>query len=148
MNIYERLKQDHDKHRQLADEIMQTSGDSEKRRRLWEQFKPEAVAHANAEEQTLYAALIEAPETQEQARHSVSEHEEADELIEELDELDMGSGGWLQKFEKLKKELEHHMDEEEKEVFVEARDVIEATEARELCGEFEERKSAEISEVS
>lgn len=145
MDIYERLTQDHDEHRKLAKNIMATSGDSKERRQLWNKFKPEAVAHANAEEQTLYAALIEDPDTQEQARHSVSEHKEADDLIEELSAMDMSSAGWIQKFEKLKKELEHHMDEEERDVFIDAKEVIDSTTARNLCGEFEERKRAELN---
>lgn len=144
MNIYSRLKKDHDEHRDMAKQIMDTSGNSEKRRQLWDKFKPEVVAHANAEEQTFYATLIEEPDTQEQARHSISEHKEADDLIEELGDMDMSSSGWIQKFEKLKEELEHHMDEEENEVFNEAKQVIDSAIADKLCNEFEERKRAEL----
>ena len=42
MNIYERIVQDHDKHRELAVQIMKTEGNSEERNELWQQFKPEA----------------------------------------------------------------------------------------------------------
>ena len=146
MDIYERLKQDHETQRDLAAQIMETSGDSEERRSLWNRFKPEAVAHANAEEQTFYAALIGRPEGQEKARHSVSEHKEADDLIEELDEMDMGSGGWIQKFEKLKDDVEHHMDEEENEVFALAQKLLSDAEERSLADEFEQRKQAELDD--
>lgn len=146
MNIYERIVQDHDKHRELAAQIMKTEGNSEERNELWQQFKPEAVAHANAEEQTFYAELIEARKSQEQARHSVHEHKEADDLIQELDEMDMSSSGWIQKFEKLKDELEHHMDEEENDVFEIARKVISNDLANDLVDKFEKRKRSEISE--
>lgn len=125
MDIYTRLKQDHDERRNLAKQIMKTSGDSEERRQLWHTFKPEALA-----QQAFYATLIEQPDTQEQARHNVSEHKEADDLIKELSDMAMSSSGWIQKFEKLKDELEHHMDEEEKEVFKKAKKVI--TEAQAL----------------
>lgn len=147
MDIYTRLIQDHDEQRNLAQAIMKTSGDSEERRQLWDTFKPEAVAHANAEEQALYAPLIEEPDTQEQARHSVSEHKEADDLIKELSEMDMSSSGWIQKFEKLKEALEHHMDEEEKDVFSKAKKVISAEQARQLADDFETRKRAELAEA-
>ena len=145
MNIYERLKQDHDKQRQLAEKILDTSGDSENRHGLWDQFKPEAVAHANAEEQTFYAALMEQPDAQEKARHSVSEHKEADDVIQELDEMDMSSGGWIQKFQKLKDELEHHMDEEENEVFKKAKNVLDAGKADQLSDDYDKRKKAELA---
>lgn len=147
MNIYERLKQDHDRQRELMAQIMETSGDTPQRRDLWQSFRLEAEAHANAEEQTFYATLIAEPDTQEKARHSVHEHEEAAELIEELCELDLGSGGWINKFEKLKRELEHHVEEEEKEVFVKAREVIDDDQARRLASEFDQRKRSELAEL-
>lgn len=141
MDIYERLEQDHDKQRQLAADLAETSGDSDERRRMFAELKTEVEAHAAAEEQTFYAALIAEPDGQEKARHSVSEHKEAADLIEELEELDMSSGGWLAKFKKLQEELEHHVDEEEDEVFVLARKLIDEQRARALAEEFNERKT-------
>jgi hemerythrin-like domain-containing protein len=124
---------------------METSGNSEARRGLWREFEPEAVSHAAAEEEVFYAALIAIPEAQEQARHSVSEHEEAASLIEELGETDMSSGAWIQKFEKLKNALEHHMEEEEKKVFSLARKLLSDGSARKMTSTFEARKRAERS---
>lgn len=147
MDIYQRLEQDHDRQRDLAARLAETSGDSEDRRQLWEAFKAEAEAHANAEEQTFYATLIENPDTQEKARHSVSEHKTASDLIEKLSELDMSSGNWLQTFQTLKDELEHHIEEEENEVFPKARSVISDDEATRLADEFETRKSEELEQV-
>lgn len=147
MDIYERLIKDHDKQKKLADRIMETSGNSDERRRLFEQFKAEAVSHANAEEQTLYAVLIEDPNSQEQARHSVSEHQDADELINELSDMNMSSAGWIQKFEKLKDELEHHIEEEEQDVFKLAKDLVSSADATEMSRMFDERKQQEEEEL-
>lgn len=142
MQIYERIKQDHDRHRDLAKQLAETSGDCPERRDLWKALKEEVEAHAAAEEQTFYATLIESPDTQEKARHSISEHKEAADLIDELSELDMSSPGWLVKFKHLKEELEHHMDEEEAEVFAAARKVID--DEQELAATFAERKADEL----
>jgi hemerythrin superfamily protein len=147
MDIYQRIKEDHRMQRDLAERILDTAGKSEERQQLWEEFQPEAVAHANAEEQTFYAALIEEPETQEQARHSVSEHKKADDLIEAISDMDMSSGGWLQKFKKLKEDLDHHMDEEEQEVFSKARKIIDEPQAKQLAQAFNDRKEAELKEA-
>lgn len=84
MDIYERLQQDHERQKELANQLAQTSGDSSERRQLFAQIKAEAEAHANAEEQTFYAASIETQNGQEQARHSVSEHKEAADLSPRL----------------------------------------------------------------
>jgi len=147
MDIYQRLKEDHEKQRKLAEQLATTSGDSKNRRHLWDEFKTELEAHANAEEQTFYAQLIEDPNTQEQARHSVSEHQTASGLIAELTELDMASGGWLQKFKKLQEELEHHLEEEENKVFEMAKDVLTEDAAKNMVGEFNRRKSDEVKGV-
>ncbi len=148
MDIYERLREDHQRQKDLASQIEGTTGDSDERRRLWDELKAEAEAHANAEEQTFYAALFEKPETQEQARHSVSEHEDASELIEELDELDMSSSGWLQKFAKLKHELEHHIEEEQNDVFPMAREVLSDDEATRMADDFDARKHDELAQFA
>ena len=97
MDIYERLKKDHDKQRELGQKIVETQGDSDDRRELWEAYKVELEAHASAEEQTFYAELMACPEASDQTRHSVSEHKEAADLVEEIDKLDMASPQWLQK---------------------------------------------------
>ena len=144
MDIYDRLTRDHNTQREMATRLAETTGDSDERRKLWDEFKPEAEAHANAEEQTFYAALIEHPEAQEKARHSISEHKEAADLIEKLSNDDMSSPGWLQNFKKLTEELEHHMEEEENEVFVKAREVISDETATQLVSDFDERKAAEL----
>ena len=144
MNIYERLKDDHGKQRGLCGGLAKTSGDSEERRRLFAALKTEVEAHAAAEEQTLYAELIAKTQTQDQARHSVAEHKEAADLIEELEATDMSSSGWIATFEKLREELEHHLDEEEADVFPEARKLIAAKRADELGTAFARLKEEHI----
>ena len=72
--IYDRLKSDHDRHRQLLSQLVETCGDSEARRKLWETFFYEVGAHAAAEEEAFYAPLMEESKGQPKARHSVSEH--------------------------------------------------------------------------
>lgn len=144
VNIYERLKQDHETQKDLAAKIAETSGDSEERRQLFARFRREAEAHANAEEQVFYAKLLKSPDSQEQARHSVSEHEEASDLLDELADLDMSSPGWLSKFKTLKDELEHHIEEEEEEVFALARSVLPENDEERMTEAFAERKSAEV----
>lgn len=144
MNIYERIKQDHRKHRDLIEGVKETSGDSSERHELWATLKAEVEAHAAAEEQTFYAALMQEPEEQEKARHSVHEHKEAADLIEELSVMDMASPGWLLKFRKLADELTHHMEEEENEVFARARKVLSDSQANDLAERFDTRKAAEV----
>tara|TARA_R110001592_G_scaffold38609_1_gene127161 strand:- start:86 stop:523 length:438 start_codon:yes stop_codon:yes gene_type:complete len=143
MNIYQRLIEDHNTQRELAEKLMETSGDSPERRALFERFKTELDAHALAEEQTFYSDLMQHPDGTEKARHSVAEHKDADDLLQELSDLEMSSGGWIHKFEKLKHEVIHHVDEEEKEVFPLARKLIASSRAEELANDFGDRKGKE-----
>lgn len=145
MDIYERLTLDHQQQKNLLELLMDTAGDSEKRNQLFAELKNELDSHALAEEQTFYSELMEIPEGTEEARHSVAEHKEADDLLAELKELPMSSGGWIHKFEKLKHRIVHHVDEEEEDVFVLARKLISPERAEALTAEFEQRKIAELN---
>ena len=53
----------------------------------------------------------------ETARHSVAEHKDLDDFVERLDATAMDSPGWLQIARQLAERLEHHLREEEQDVF-------------------------------
>lgn len=81
-------------------------------------------SHSAAEEEEFYSKLMAETWGQDAARHSVAEHHEMDEIVEELNEMDMSSPGWLTRFKTLKHDYEHHMEEEEDEVFTRAKKVV------------------------
>ena len=142
-SIYDAIKADHDQHRALLKRISDTSGDSEDRRKAWSTFYYEVKSHAAAEEETFYSKLISKIWGQDAARHSIEEHAEMDDLLEELNEMDFSSPGWAQKFETLRHDYEHHIDEEENEVFTRAREVIPESEISGYGERFEKRKAEE-----
>lgn len=117
MNIFEALRQDHDRQRELLDKLIQTSGDTAERDRLFNDLKKALQSHADAEERHFYKPLIDSDLTQDKARHSIAEHHEIDELIETLEETDYSSPGWLTYAKQLQEQVEHHLAEEEHEVF-------------------------------
>ena len=75
-DIFARLKEDHDSHRELLDKLEQTEGASDERAELFEAFNREAKSHAAAEEQALYSTMMRKPPTTSETRHSVAEHHE------------------------------------------------------------------------
>jgi len=97
--------------------LIKTHGDSDGREELFEKVKKALTRHAAAEERALYIPMMELDMTQEKARHSVAEHHEIDELVEELEDTDFSSPGWLASARKLHELVTHHLDEEEQEVF-------------------------------
>ena len=146
-DIFERLIEDHNKHRELIEQIKETASDSDDRRRLFEQFKTDASAHANTEEETLYVTIMAVSDTRVDAQHSVKEHAEIGMAFVELDEMDIGSSEWLSKFNELADDYLHHIEEEEEEKFPKSREVIDDAKAVELRDEFNARKPEEIERV-
>ncbi len=137
MNIFEALRADHERQRELVDRLVQTEGASDERRRLFEQLKAELEAHAGAEERCFYVPLMEEDLTQDQARHSVAEHQELDDFVEQLDDYDMSGPQWIQTAKELAHRLTHHLDEEEHEVFQVAGKALTETEKTELAASYE-----------
>ena len=142
-SIYDAIRADHDNHRALLNRIEDTTGDSDDRKSAWKEFYEDVKSHAAAEEETFYSKLISKTWGQDAARHSVHEHQQLDDIMEELNEGDMASPGWLNRFKTLKHDYEHHMDEEEDEVFARAQDVIPEDEIEGYGERFEKRKSKE-----
>lgn len=145
MNIFDEIIEDHEKQREQMDILANTEGDSEERKKIFDEFTKELKAHAAAEEQVFYANLMEDPDGTDKARHSVAEHSEALALIEELNNTSKSSAGWLQTFKQLKHDNEHHMKEEENEVFSRAREVFQKSEIDKMGDEFRTRKNSEIN---
>lgn len=141
--IYESIKADHDEHRKLLATIIDTEGDSATRRKAWYELYYDVKSHAAAEEETFYSKLMATEEGQDDARHSVSEHKEMDDLLEELNKIDMSSSAWLTRFRQLKHDYEHHMDEEEEEIFAKARREVHDDTDGKIASQFKERKEAE-----
>lgn len=144
--IFDRLKQDHDAHRQLFDKMAQAQRDKDEDRleKLFGQFRVEVTAHAAAEEETLYATMLARPDLREDAQHSVSEHKEIDDYLEDLDGLKFNGEAWRKTFDKMRHRYLHHIEEEEEEMFPDAAKELTAEEETKLAKLFAKRKPAEL----
>lgn len=141
--IYDEIREDHDHHRDLLNRIAETHGDSPERKKLWDAFYYDVKAHAAAEEETFYSKIMEKPDGQDDARHSVAEHKEMDDIMEELNGTDFASPGWLTWFKTLKHDYEHHMDEEEADIFPTAQKVLKNDGDGSYAARFLDRKAKE-----
>ncbi|WP_291726119.1 hemerythrin domain-containing protein [Bernardetia sp.] len=135
--IFEALRKDHDIQRDLADKLIQTSGDTEERRSLYKQLKHELKIHADGEERHFYIPLFEDEKTQEHARHGVAEHHEMDELMEKLDETDMSSPAWLTYAKQLQDKVHHHLKDEEHTIFQLAGKVLSEKQKGSLANDYQ-----------
>lgn len=146
-DIFARLKEDHDRHRDLLDRLMQTSGESEERKELFVELTKELKGHASAEEQALYSTMMRKPPTTDDTRHSVSEHHEIEEALNDLAATDMATSGWLAKFKTFDHDYRHHIDEEEEEHFPEFAEHLTDEDRQWMRSVFERRKREEKADA-
>ena len=142
--IFDKLKQDHDAHRQLFEKMADAEDDNDRLKKLFEQFRVEVTAHAAAEEETLYATMLSRPDLREDAQHSVAEHKEINDYLEELQEQTFNGSEWQETFANLKKRYLHHIEEEEEEMFPDAAAELTDEEELKLAATFARRKPAEL----
>ncbi|MCE7794985.1 hemerythrin domain-containing protein [Sphingobium sufflavum] len=141
--IFADLKKDHDNHRALLARIDETK-DKGALEKLFIEFRTEVTAHAAAEEESLYSTMLAKPDLREEAQHSVSEHKEIEDYMEEMADHDAGSVKWNAIYAQLRKRYLHHIEEEEEEMFPEASDGLSDAEEKRLATVFEARKPAEL----
>ena len=145
--IFDRLKQDHDRHRDLIARLLETEGESAERSELFEELTLELKAHAAAEEQALYSTMLRKPPTTGETRHSVAEHHEIEEALNDLAATDMASGGWLTKFKTFKHDYLHHIEEEEEDHFPDFEQYLTSDDVEYMKSVFDRRKKAEKADA-
>lgn len=136
MQIFEALRESHDRQRALAERLITTHGDSEERAELFQQLKEELLAHARAEERFFYSPLMQDDKGVDLSRHGVAEHHEMDEMIETLEETDPSSPSWISTAKKLKEKVFHHLEDEEHTFFQQAGKILTDGQKTSLAKEY------------
>lgn len=137
MNIFEALRESHDVQRELAEQLLQTSGDTPERRQLFERLKNELFAHAVAEDRYFYIPLMMTDSGLNITRHALSEHHKMDELLEQLTETEFSNPGWLAIAKKLSETVHHHLKEEEHGFFQQAGKILEDKQKETLAKKYQ-----------
>jgi hemerythrin superfamily protein len=114
MKVTDLLQQDHRKVEDLAGKIEESSGAEQAT--LASQIIAELKAHTEAEEHVLYPGIRDEV-GDDLVDESIEEHHVVDVLIGEMDPLEVGSDEWMAKFTVMKENVEHHVEEEEQEMF-------------------------------
>lgn len=141
MHIFEALIKDHEKIKDLLDELLSLEeNDHESRADLVKDIRDELIPHARAEESVFYNSLRALDVNVEKVMHGYREHVEAEALLRALQVEDKTKLSWKSTAKKLKEALEHHIREEEGEIFAGARQVLTVKEARTLGNLFEKLK--------
>jgi hypothetical protein len=141
MDALQLLKEDHDKVKKIMSHIEGTTERAVKtREEFFTKLKNELVVHEAIEEEILYPALKEHPKAKDLVLEAYEEHNVVDMVLQEIEETPFEDETWSAKFTVMKENLEHHIEEEEGEMFEQCRQVFEPEELQELGDEMEARK--------
>ena len=138
MDIYTLLRADHRRTSELFDRI-EAADNTKERDALFEQLKRELRVHKAAEEATFYAALSLLPEISDRIEEALEEHVDIDELLDEFEEMDE-EGSFAGQLAELREEVEHHVGEEENDIFHEARELLTEEQAERIAEEMQAAK--------
>ncbi len=142
------LKADHDKVKKLLTELDSTTERGVKtREELFATIKGELTVHEVIEEEIFYPALKSHPKAKDIVLEGYQEHHVVDLLMGELESLDVSDETWGAKANVMKENVEHHIEEEEGEMFKQARAVFDRQELEDLGVRMAERKTSAQQEL-
>ena len=125
MNALELLKQDHEKVKGLIKQVEGTDGRStSKREELFQTIVDELTVHERIEEEIFYPAVQKHEKAKDLILESYVEHGVVDDLLDQISTIEVRDEKWLPAFKVLKENLEHHIKEEEDELFPKVRSIF------------------------
>lgn len=139
MNIFEILQQEHRQVESLFADL-ENAENPQKMSSIFEQITQALKLHTLAEELSFYPVMYEYDESRNLVEEAEEEHNETKILLEELAMLNMGDREFMDRIGKLKKAVQHHVQEEESEVFPMIQNMMDEDELQMLSQEFQTTK--------
>lgn len=136
------LKLDHDEIKGLISQLdAQKDEKTSDKETVFTMLTQKLQLHEALEESIFYPAMNEHPKTKELALEGYEEHEVVDKIMLDIRGLDFMDAAWPEKVSGMKQKLEHHIQEEEEQLFKQARQVFSEQELEELGSRMEEQRS-------
>lgn len=134
------LKQDHDMARDLFEQIEEDE-DGENRQELFSTLQTALQDHMDLEEKLFYPVLQENEESSDKALESLEEHHLAKMVLSEINSVDMDDDRWMAKFKVFQEVVNHHMQEEEKNIFKMVKKIMEPDQIKDITDQIQQMKS-------
>jgi hemerythrin-like domain-containing protein len=138
MDAFNLLKADHRKVEELFKRLEQESG--KRKLTVFEQINTELELHTHIEEKIFYPALEKPEATHDLALEAYEEHDVVKKLLKSLSRARTANDEWEAQAKVLQENVEHHVEEEENELFKKARSVLSAEEIETLGEQMEAEK--------
>jgi len=139
MDAFELLKADHKKVNELFDQLEAATGKA--KLNVFNQIKSELELHTHIEETIFYPALEKPEETHDLTLEAYEEHKTVKTLLAKLSGARTADDEWQAQAKVLRENVEHHVDEEENELFDKADDVLSDEEIEALGQRMEAEKA-------
>jgi hemerythrin superfamily protein len=140
MDALELLKEDHQKVKELFEEVEGTEDQKEKTR-IFSEIQAELETHARIEETVFYPAMEQHEELKDMVLESIEEHKQIKTLLKEIDNLRSDSEKFEPKLSVLMENVEHHAEEEEEgKMFPKIREICSQEDLEKLGEELEAEK--------
>lgn len=143
MDALELLKKDHDKVENLFSQI-EAGATPAKAKTLFTNIYHELTIHAIIEEQVFYPALARFKQFEPLLKDAYQEHAEAKLAMGAISNLDSTSEEWNKKVQKLWKDIQHHVKDEEEKLFPQVQQALTAQELKVLGDELKRAKSSNL----
>jgi hemerythrin superfamily protein len=141
MNVLKILKKDHSTVQNLFSKFDRASKPHDKRSELFEKIRRELQIHLKAEEEIFYPALKAMNGIGRRLiSEALKEHKDVDELLTQISRIKPTDKNFDEKMETLIENFDHHLDEEEGEIFRFAEENCSDEQLEELGRLIEERK--------
>jgi hemerythrin superfamily protein len=136
MDAIEMLKGEHRAVEELFDEFESAKGTDQKRK-VFEQIADALAVHAAIEEKHFYPAVKEKP-TEDLVVEATEEHLEIKRVIADLLGMDASDDAFAAKVKVLKEDVEHHVEEEETELFPKVQKLFDAEQLETIAAAMEQ----------
>ena len=146
MDAFNLLKEDHRKVEELFEQLESAQGQA--KMRVFEQIKTELELHTHIEEKIFYPALEKPKQTHDLTLEAYEEHDVVKKLLQELSRARTANEEWEAKAKVLQENVEHHVEEEEGELFPKASSALGADEIEALGEQMEAEKERRLSSGS
>lgn len=141
MDALKLLKQDHETVKKILKDLDETTERGVKTRTtLFAKLKRELTIHEIIEEEILYPAFEEQAKLKDIVLEGYQEHHVVDLVLGEIAALSPEDEKWGAKMSVAKENVEHHIEEEEGEMFKKARQLFDQAELDQLGERLEARK--------
>jgi hemerythrin-like domain-containing protein len=147
MNAVTLLEEEHRELKRLLRDLEPTTERAVKTRaELYERIHRALTAHEQIEEEIFYPALKEHPKARDIVLEGIEEHGVVDSLLRELEDVAVDDETWGPKARVMIENIEHHIEEEEDDMFVKARQVFEPAELKALGAAMAARRAELLAE--